>query len=117
LKRERARELRASSTELERKFWSLLRRKQMGGLRFRRQQTIGPYIADFYCSAAKLIVELDGGQHSEDAHMRQDAVRTRWLANNGYRVLRFTNVEFLNDPQRVLENVWHAIQVSGCPLP
>ena len=67
LKHERAHELRASATESERRLWSLLRRKQMAGLRFRRQQTIGPYIVDFYCSATKLIVELDGDQHGAPA--------------------------------------------------
>ena len=117
LKREPARELRAAATEFERRFWNLLRRKQMAGLRFRRQQTIGPYIADFYCSAAKLIIELDGGQHSEDEHMLHDAVRTRWLAHNGYRVLRFTNLEFLREPARVIETIWRAIVEGGCPLP
>src|SRR4051812_37557422 len=88
LKQGRARELRSSATEVERKLWSLLRRKQMAQLRFRRQQAIGPYIVDFYCSAAKLVIELDGDQHGEDKNMHYDEVRTRWLNNNKYRVLR-----------------------------
>src|SRR5437763_12667558 len=99
LKRERARELRSSATEPERRLWSLLRRKQMAGLRFRRQQTIGPYIVDFYCSAAKLVVELDGDQHGADEHLRYDEARTRWLTANGCRVLRFSNTELLQEPQ------------------
>src|SRR5882672_7633366 len=99
LKRERALELRSSATEPERRLWSILRRKQMAGLRFRRQQTIGPYIVDFYCSAARLVVELDGDQHGVDGHLRYDETRTRWLRANGCRVLRFSNTELLQGPQ------------------
>jgi very-short-patch-repair endonuclease len=117
LKRERAGELRSSATEIERKLWSLLRRKRMAQLRFRRQQAIGPYIVDFYCSAAKLVIELDGEQHGEDKNMHYDEVRTRWLNNNKYRVLRFTNTEFLRHPECVLDGIWHAVQESGVPLP
>ena len=89
----------------------------MAGLRFRRQQPIGPYIADFYCSAAQLVIELDGGQHGEDAHAAYDEARTRWLKANGYRVLRFSNHEFLRAPRAVLDNIWAATQESGIPLP
>src|SRR5438552_1797861 len=64
LKQRQAKSLPANATEAERRLWSLLRAKQMGHIRFRRQQPIGPYIADFFCSAAKLVVELDGDQHS-----------------------------------------------------
>ena len=117
LKHERAHELRASATDSERKLWSLLRRKQMAGLRFRRQQTIGPYIVDFYCSAAKLIVELDGDQHGVDGNLHYDEARTRWLTANGCRVLRFSNAELLQGPQSVLDGIWRAIRESGVPLP
>lgn len=117
LKQERARELRLLATVSERKLWSLLRRKQVGHLRFRRQQPIGPYIADFYCAAAKLVIELDGGQHGEDRHVLRDEVRTRWLETSGYRVLRFSNREFLRDPVMVLNGIWQAIEESGIPLP
>jgi very-short-patch-repair endonuclease len=65
---------------------------------------------DFYCSAAKLIVELDGGQHSEERNLAYDEARTRWLATNGYRVLRFTNVEFLADPDRLMESIWRTVK-------
>lgn len=117
LKREAARDLRAMATEPERKLWALLRGKQMARLRFRRQQPIGPYIADFYCSAAKLVVELDGGQHGEDRAVAYDEARTRWLEVNGYRVLRFSNHDFLRDPQLVLDGIWHGIVEGGAPLP
>ena len=117
LKRNQARELRSSATESERKLWSLLRRKQVAGLRFRRQQTIGPYIVDFYCSVAKRVVELDGDQHGLDGHLRYDETRTRWLTANGCRVLRFSNTELLQSAQTVLDAIWRAIQETGVPLP
>src|ERR1700754_3728806 len=89
----------------------------MAGLRFRRQQPIGPYIADFYCCAAQLVIELDGSQLGEDARAAYDEARTRWLKENGYRVLRFSNHEFLRAPQSVLDGIWAAILESGIPLP
>ena len=116
-KRDFARALRQSASNAERKLWKLLRGKEMGGLRFRRQQPIGPYIVDFYCPAAKLVVELDGGQHGEDKSVAYDMARTRWLEECGYRVLRFSNSDFLRQPANILENIWHAIEESGCPLP
>src|ERR1700685_490021 len=84
-KRKQAQNLRANSTEAERALWAFLRSKRLAHLRFRRQQPIGPYIADFYCSAVKLVIELDGSQHFEDANMAHDAERTRWLQTQGYR--------------------------------
>ena len=109
LKVEFARELRQEMTDEERLLWSYLRRKQLAGRRFRRQQPIGPYIVDFYCSAAKLIVELDGSQHWEPQHRAYDEARTRWLAANGYRVLRFANIDFLRERNSVLDAIWHAV--------
>jgi very-short-patch-repair endonuclease len=117
LKREAARGLRESATECERKLWSMLRCKQMAFLRFRRQQPIGPYIVDFFCPSAKLIVELDGGQHGEDKAILYDEARTRWLEAQGYRVLRFWNWEFQQYPEALLEGVGRAIVESGTPLP
>jgi very-short-patch-repair endonuclease len=117
LKREHARELRTEMTDAERMLWALLRRKHVAGLRFRRQQPIGPYIVDFYCPAAKLIVELDGGQHGETRRREYDELRTRWLQGNGYRVLRFSNGDFLRDRDAVLDGVWRAVRMSGVPLP
>lgn len=116
-KREAAKELRANATEMERKRWALLRRKQLSGVRFRRQQPIGPYIADFFCSAAKLVVELDGDQHGLDRQRARDAARTAWLEARGYRVLRFSNGDVFGKPDVVLEGIWHAVQESGVPLP
>ncbi len=90
-----AKDLRRRATDTEGMLWSLLRRKNLDGFRFRRQQPIGPYIADFFCSAAKLIVELDGGQHGEPDNLEYDAARTAFLNGLGYRVLRITNYDLL----------------------
>src|ERR1700749_1761220 len=85
----RARELRWNMTEGEQKLWALLRRKRLSGFRFRRQATIGPYIADFFCPKARLVIELDGEPHANEAQMRKDGARTQWLEAHGCRVIRF----------------------------
>ncbi len=117
LKHAFARHLRSDMTDAERKLWSYLRRKQVHGLRFRRQQPIGPYVADFYCPAARLIVELDGGQHGEAGQRAYDEARTKWLESEGFHVLRIANVDFLRDRSSAIDWIWHAIETSGCPLP
>ena len=89
-----ARSLRQNATEVERKLWSHLRKKQIGGLRFRRQHPLGPYIVDFFCGSARLVVELDGDQHGEDQNEAYDQKRTLWIEAQGYRVVRFSNSEF-----------------------
>ncbi|WP_176484563.1 endonuclease domain-containing protein [Sphingomonas spermidinifaciens] len=78
-------------TDAERRLWSILRGAQLDGAKFRRQQPIGPYIADFVCQSHRLIVEVDGGQHNPEA----DTSRTAWLGKVGYRVLRFWNDDIL----------------------
>jgi len=90
-------------TDAERLLWSRLRRRQIHGRRFRRQHPIGPFIADFACTEAKLVIELDGGQHVELKD--KDAARTRWLAERGYRVLRFWNHDVLTQIDVVLHVV------------
>jgi very-short-patch-repair endonuclease len=96
-----ARRLRKNPTEAEKRLWSRLRGKQLGGFRFRRQSPIGPYVVDFVCPAAKLVVEVDGGQHSETA----DAERAGWLESNGYRVIRFWNNDVLENMDGVIEEI------------
>ena len=88
-------------TDAEKKLWSRLRRRQMDGHRFRRQVPIGSYIADFACLSARLIIELDGGQHSEEVNETLDAQRTERLKVNGYRVLRFWNSTVLTETDSV----------------
>ncbi|HEY9216433.1 MAG TPA: endonuclease domain-containing protein, partial [Phenylobacterium sp.] len=85
----RARALRANATDAERILWSALRGNKLGGWKWRRQAPIGPFIVDFYCHAARLVVELDGGQHADQGGY--DAARTRRLEAQGLRVLRFWN--------------------------
>ena len=90
-----ARKLRQNATAAERALWQQVRAARLGGHKFRRQAPIGRYIVDFVCFEARLIVEMDGGQHAE--RQRQDARRTAWLASQGFRVLRFWNSEALGD--------------------
>lgn len=111
-----ARTLRKQQTNAEKLLWSRLRNRQLEGCKFRRQQPIGPYITDFLNLEPKLIIELDGGQHSEQ--QEQDNQRTRYLQALGYRVLRFWNHEVLGDLEAVLEAIRIAIVVrSPHPIP
>ena len=98
-----ARRLRRDQTDAERKLWFRLRDRRLRGLKFRRQVTIGNYIADFCCESARLIIELDGGQHS--ARESQDAKRTTALESQGYLVLRFWNNDVLQNIDGVLESI------------
>src|SRR5277367_6680388 len=88
--RSRARAMRRAPTGAERRLWRLLRDRRLDGLKFRRQVPIGPYIVDFLCVGARLIVEADGSQHNESPH---DEVRDASLARGGWKVLRFWNHE------------------------
>ena len=110
---QRARELRKHMTDAERLLWSRLRRKQIHGQRFRRQHPIGPYIADFACTERRLVIELDGGQHVQAKD--KDAARTRWLADRGYRVLRFWNNEALTLIDAVVQVVAAATLAPPSP--
>ena len=97
----RARKLRNQSTDAERLLWRHLRRRQLGGFRFRRQMPVGGYVADFACMDAKLVIELDGGQHQEQA--ARDARRDARINVNGYRVVRFWNNQVFEETTAVLE--------------
>ena len=98
-----ARKLRRSSTDVERKLWHRIRDKQVEGFRFRRQRPIGRFIVDFICLDARLIVELDGGQHAES--VAHDQKRSAFLHERGYRVLRFWNNEVIENIEGVLERL------------
>ena len=116
--RVRARSLRETPTDAESLLWSHLRDRRMADHKFRRQRPIGPYFADFACLEAKLIVELDGGQHVEAA--AYDENRTRFMQAQGYRVLRFWNNEVLTQTQAVRERILQALQEDSphpSPLP
>jgi len=96
-----ARRLRRDATDVEQRFWLAVRDRRLGGFKFRRQVTIGPYVADFACVECRLIVELDGGQHGEEA----DVARTAYLEGLGWRVVRFWNNEVVENFAGVLEVV------------
>ena len=98
-----AKRLRHNETDAERKLWLRLRDRQVNGLKFRRQQPIGRYIVDFFCSESKLIVELDGGHHANQ--VQADQRRTEFLNKAGYRVLRFWDNEVLADTEAVLQKI------------
>ena len=107
-----ARELRRTSTDAERKLWFNLRNRRFTLYKFRRQQPIGPFIADFYCSTSKLIVELDGGQHTMPVNLLYDERRSRWLEGRGYRVIRFPNTDVLKDVENVLDGIWLVLKAA-----
>src|SRR2546428_599656 len=86
---QRAREMRHEPAPAEKKLWHCLRDRQLGGYKFRRQQPIAPFVADFFCAPCKLVVELDGDSH--DRRDEYDASRTRRLNRGGLRVIRFLN--------------------------
>ncbi|MDO9619497.1 MAG: DUF559 domain-containing protein [Pseudomonas sp.] len=100
--KQRARELRAAATDAESLLWRHLRSGQLGGIKFRRQHPMPPYILDFYCEAARLVVELDGPQHGEEI----DAQRTLSLEARGVMVLRFWNDQVLKETVPVLEEIY-----------
>jgi very-short-patch-repair endonuclease len=108
-----ARQLRGTPTDAEIRLWSRLRRKQLDGFRFRRQQPIGPYIVDFFCPEAKLVIEVDGGQHNVDEE--KDEKRTRWLEERGYRVIRFWNNDVLSNTDGVVLTVFEELRSCRPP--
>jgi very-short-patch-repair endonuclease len=102
-----ARTLRQNMTEVERRVWQILRLHQMKAYKFRRQVPIGRYIADFVCHEARLIVEIDGGQH--DRSSPRETERSGFLQNQGYRILRFWNNEVLTNLDGVHETIAGAL--------
>jgi very-short-patch-repair endonuclease len=110
--KQRARKLRTEATDAERALWARLRRRQILGYKFRRQQPLGQYIVDFVCLEKRLIVEVDGSQHNEQ--QSYDAARTGWLESQGYRVLRFWNNEVLSEMASVIEAITQQLALGRC---
>lgn len=106
-----ARNLRFATTEAEKKLWHQLRDRRLNGFKFRRQIPVGRYVVDFVCPEAMLIVELDGGQHAE--RTQQDAARTAFLNQQGYRVLRFWNNDALGETEAVLTVIREQLGLSS----
>src|ERR1700733_4921750 len=111
--RSRARTMRGAPTDAELRLWRLLRDRRLNGIKFRRQVPLGPYIVDFLCVGAKLIVEVDGSQHAESP---RDNVRDGYLERQGWKVLRFWNNEVVQNREGVLETIFaHASRPSSGP--
>jgi very-short-patch-repair endonuclease len=107
---QRARTFRKNMSNAEYKLWRELRLRQLDGARFRRQHPIGPYIVDFVCLDKRLVVEVDGEQHTQDDHIAHDERRDRWLTSEGYRVMRFQTIEVYQNLDGVVYTIWGALQ-------
>ena len=101
-----AKRLRQDMTDAERTLWFELPGRRFAGFKFKRQWTLGPYVLDFCCWEARLVMEADGGQHNQEV----DAARTAWLEAEGYRVLRFWNNDVLTNKDGVLETILAALR-------
>ena len=108
--RDFARQLRRDMTDAEKFLWNQLRGRRFGGIKFRRQAPIGPYIVDFVCLESRVIVELDGAGHAEPEQQAHDERRSAWLATEGYRVLRFSNEAVLTQTGQVEQAIWDALR-------
>src|SRR5205823_9946139 len=107
--REFARQLRKKSTDAEKRPWRLLRNHRFNQFKFRRQYPCGIYFLDFYCTAAKLAVELDGGGHGFPDQRARDEKRNQFLAEHGIKVLRFWNHQLRGELEAVRFEIWHAL--------
>jgi very-short-patch-repair endonuclease len=114
-----ARELRHRQTDAEKALWARLKNRQLDGVKFRRQQPLGPYIVDFASLERRIIVEVDGGQHNEPSSFpfeeegrgrERDGERTAWLKKRGYQVLRFWNNEVLMNMEAVLQRIMEVMR-------
>jgi very-short-patch-repair endonuclease len=105
--------LRRRATDAEQALWRELRGRRLGGFKFKRQWTLGLYVVDFCCQEPRLVVEADGGQHSEE----RDANRTAWLEGQGYRVIRFWNNDVLINMDGVLQSILGALTQDPHPNP
>ena len=105
----RVRGLRQNATDAEMKLWLCLRDRRLGGFKFMRQESIGPYVGDFVCRERKVVIEVDGGQHAESA---PDQARDAFLLSEGYRVLRFWNSDVLRNIEGVLETVLSSLNTT-----
>ena len=113
----RAKELRHNETEAEQLIWSWVRSKKLNGVKFRRQQPIGIYIVDFVSFEKKLIIEIDGGQHSFEENKVNDEVRTQWLESQGFRIIRFWNNEVSSNLEGVIAQIKEVLEDHPHPDP
>jgi len=113
--RNRARALRHDATPAERKLWVALHNQQVEGLKFRRQFPLGPYLADFFCISAQLVIELEGASHIDSAEA--DARRGAWMRARGIRVLRFSNADVLANLEGVITAIREFVRTTPPPAP
>ena len=106
-----AQKLRNNLTEVEKRLWKYLRNKQLDGLKFRRQQPVGPYIVDFINLEKRLIIEVDGGQHAKS--IQKDLERDAWFQQQNFKVLRFWDNEVLENMEGVLESIKEKCSLSS----
>ncbi len=111
-----SRQLRNNMTDAERYLWAKIRMKQLKGYQFYRQKPIGDYIVDFFCPRAKLVIEVDGGQHASNETAQYDKIRDEYMRSLGLRVLRFTNTEVMVNIEGVIERIVEEIPLSP-PFP
>lgn len=104
-----SRELRKNMTETEKLLWSQIRCRQLKGYQFYRQKPISNFIVDFYCPKARLVIELDGGQHYHGEHKARDNRRDIFLNELGLKVLRFSDRDVFEDLASVLETIWNSL--------
>src|SRR6266545_4774834 len=110
-----ARQMRREPPPTERIMWRLLRGHRLAGFRFRRQQPVPPYIADYYCAVAKLVIEVDGDSHA--VNEEADRVRNEWFEERRLKVLHFWNSEVFDDPDAVLETIYRTCIERGASDP
>ena len=112
-----AKEQRSAMPRAEALFWEQVRASRLHGHKFKRQVPITPYIVDFLCTAAKVVIELDGPPHDTAERRARDAERDAWLQRQGFLVLRFSNDQVLGNCQAVLDAVLAAIEAQLAPSP
>ncbi|MEQ8744224.1 DUF559 domain-containing protein [Parasphingorhabdus sp.] len=112
---DRARSLRNAATPAERKLWKYLSKRQISGRKFSRQMPVGPYYADFLCRELRLIIEIDG--YSHEMQQSDDDKRTKDLVRHGYKVVRFTNDDVLNNIEGVIRQIEMAVADIPTPNP
>ena len=114
---DRCRDLRKKQTEAEKKLWLIIRNRQLGGIKFRRQFFIGRYILDFYCPEYMIAIEVDGGRHYEDKGKERDEARTKELKKLGVKTIRFSDREVLTNIEGVYEVIRKVLgEKRGEPL-
>jgi very-short-patch-repair endonuclease len=114
--KDRRRNLRNEPTRAEKEMWNGLRKKRTAGYKFRRQQSIGPFIADFYCPSLGLVVEVDGATHNDPAQKEYDARRTQYFQTHNIGVIRFNDGEVLFSVDQCMEKIMKFIE-SKAPSP